>query len=112
MVQIEERQPKRQRIRKSDHSGAPRRDSRRSERVVVLAYPSDVRDLEVLASAWNVPLSTLCWSVLHDWLQSARGISSDLVDARGGLRLALDVALRDRQLGPWLRAEFEKSHAG
>jgi hypothetical protein len=68
-------------------------------------YPEDLRDLAAIAGAWDVPMSTLCWSLVQDYLMRARGISSDLGEGRGALRLLLEVTLRDRELGDWLRSE-------
>lgn len=75
----------------------------RCERVTITMYPADLKDLEVLARAWDVSLSTLAWSVVHGWLQGERGESADLGEMREPLRMALEAGLRDKELGPWLR---------
>lgn len=90
--------------RSRDTAGGRRKsEASRCEPVGVRMLPSDMRDAQVLCEAWGVPMSTLVWSVFHDWLSRERGVSSTLCDARGPLRMALEMALRDAELGSWLR---------
>lgn len=72
---------------------------------MVLMYAEDVNGIEVMCEWWGVSRSTLCWALVHDWLRRVRGWSVELGEARGALRGVLEVALRDGELGPWLRAE-------
>lgn len=111
MVQPSDVQP-RARHRRGHGSGKPKTEHTRCERVVMTCYPEDLRDMTAICESWDVTLSTLCWSVMHDWLFRAREISSDLDEARGPIRLCLEVALRDRELGPWLRAEIARNPQG
>jgi hypothetical protein len=97
------------RHRRGDGSGKPKLEHRRSERVVMSCYPEDMRDLERISETWNVPLSTLVWAFVMEYLTRARGISLDLGPERGSLRMCMEVALRDRELGPWLRRQIAES---
>lgn len=90
--------------KRSARGGRKKAAHTRCERVVAQCYPEDKADLEALCGAWDVPESTLAWAVLHDWLVRARGTSSQLgSELRGQLRAALELGLRDVELGPWLR---------
>jgi hypothetical protein len=100
------------RHRRGHGSGRVKTEHTRCERVVMTCYPEDLRDLGALCTAWDVTLSTLVWSVVQDWLMRARGVSSDLDEARGPIRMCMEIALRDRELGPWLRAEIARNPQG
>jgi len=84
----------------------------RCERLTITMYPSDFADLEVLSRAWDVSHSTLAWGVLHEWLQGQRPAWAELGEMRGALKGALELALRDEELRPWLmglvKAEVER----
>ena len=71
-----------------------------------MVLADDLRDLRVLSEAWDVPVSTLVWALTHEWVQRWRLISADLGEVRGNLKMCLEMALRDRELGPWLRREI------
>lgn len=66
-------------------------------------YPDERRDLDALAVWWDVPTGTLAWSVVSDWLSRQRRVSSQVGDVRAALRAGVELALRDAELGPWLR---------
>lgn len=91
--------------RRSRGTGTGRRaaEHKRSARVALVIYPSDHADLEAIAEAWGVPLSTLGWSVLHEWLSAGRGVRAELGDARGALWLCVEMALKDAELSERLR---------
>lgn len=90
--------------KRSARGGRKKQEHTRCERLVGQCYPEDKRDVQALCLAWDVPESTLVWAVVHDWLVRARGTSSQLgSELRGQLRAALELALRDSELGPWLR---------
>lgn len=89
---------------RSSRGGRRKAEHTRCERVVALSYPEDKRDLLSLCAAWDVPESTLAWAVLHDWLQQQRSASTQLGDElRGKLKAAIELAMRDRELGVWIR---------
>lgn len=92
--------------------GRKRSENARCERLTFTAYPSDMRDFNALATAWDVPVSTLAWGVIHEWLQRARGVSADLGEVRGQLKMCLELGLRDKELGPWLRKMIEEKPLG
>lgn len=92
--------------------GRPRISHRRTHRVTVSLYEDEAVDLRVLAEGWEVAEGTLLWAVLCDWLSRQRGVSSDLRDVRGVLRAGLELALRDAELGPWLRREVTRDPLG
>lgn len=92
--------------------GRPRSRNARSVRLSLTCLDCDSRDLEALSAAWGVPMSTLLWGIVHDYLQRARGVSSDLGDMRGALRMMLEMALRDEELGPWLRQQIGATPQG
>jgi hypothetical protein len=99
--------------RKRKASGGRKKSANaRCARMAFTCYPADARDLEVLGAAWDVPYSTLAWAVVHDWLQRARGASSDLGEVRGPLRMVIELALRDRELGEWLRGVIAERPLG
>jgi len=77
-----------------------------------MLHPEDARDLSALALAWDMPLSTLCFAVLHEWLQRARHRRADLGEARGGLMMLIEMALADKELGPWMREEVSRDERG
>ena len=93
---------------RSSECGKPRKEHRRSVKLAVMVYPEDMTDLEELGRAWHVPTSTLCWAVVHEWLARSKGVTADLRDVRGPLRMTIEVALADRELGPWLRREIAR----
>jgi hypothetical protein len=92
--------------------GRKRTPGTRAVKLVHMSTEDDTRDLHALCEAWGVPLSTLLWAVVHDWLQRSRCVAADLGEARGALRMCLEVALRDRELGPWLRRETGQTQRG
>ncbi len=61
-----------------NHSGGPqpgsgrklgeRRDWLRSEGLRVSFRPTEIADLCAIAQAWNVPVATVVWAVVHDQL--------------------------------------------
>ena len=98
--------------RRTDRGGRREKaEHTRSERVAITVYPQDIRDLDVVSRHFNVPISTLCWGVLHDWLAQGREASTELGEVRWGLRRALELAMRDRELGPWIRDEARRLEA-
>lgn len=96
------------------HSGGRSRTGHdtRSERLVMCVYEDEARDLNALCEAWGVARSTLMWAIQHDFLQRGRVVSAELGEVRGQLKSALTLALRDAELGPWLRAEIAKEPHG
>lgn len=87
-------------------SGRPRKENTRSDRLVMACFPEDLRDLKAVSEAWNMPMSTLGWAVMHEWLQRGRGLAAEYGEARGPMRLLLEMALADGELGPWLRRQI------
>lgn len=84
----------------------------RDKRQVICIYEDELRDLGVIARYWDVNQGQLCWGVVHDWLQRQRVVSSELGDMRASLRAGLELALRDVELGPWLRSQISSNPHG
>jgi hypothetical protein len=98
--------------KRRSRGGKPAAAHLRSCRLTLTMYPADEADLEAIASHWDVSLSTLAWGVLHEWLQGQRPALAELGELRGALRAGLVLALRDSELGPWVRGMVERGEVG
>jgi hypothetical protein len=73
------------------------RDWRRTERVGVTMRPGELADLRVVSAAWQVPVSTVCWVILHDALRRWRRERSEVGESGASLAMGLRSLRRDQE---------------
>lgn len=95
--------PSRKRRGQGAGGGKPRSETSRRVRIVVMVHEDEAADLEVLSGAWGVPLSTLGWAFMHEWLMGQRGRELEFGVSMGQWRGMIELALKDREMGRWLR---------
>ena len=69
----------------------------RSAGLRVNFFPRELRDLEAIAEAWDVPLATAVWALLHDKLANLHKRAPKTED---GLAVLAAAALRSVRLSP------------
>ncbi len=63
----------------------------RSEHIRFTLRQQELRDLRTIAEAWQIPLGTVCWAIVHTELQKCRKLAPNLGPVELGLQAAIRV---------------------